>query len=82
MQTTSVYILISILVFAIIIFITFLTGSGFGKQKISPLASLSFAFIIAGIFFDDNRWLGYALMGLGIAFAIADIIKKTRLNNE
>jgi hypothetical protein len=46
------------------------------KRKISRLAGLAFAFVIAGIFLGGQRLIGYSLLGVGILLAIIDILRK------
>jgi len=48
------------------------------EKKLSKLAGLSFAFIIAGIIFGDDRLVGYGLIGVGVILAIIDIIEKSK----
>jgi hypothetical protein len=46
------------------------------KRRISRLAGLAFAFVIAGIFLGGQRLIGYSLLGVGILLAIIDILRK------
>jgi hypothetical protein len=40
------------------------------------LASLAFGFVVAGIVFgNDNRLIGYGLMGIGVLLAVLDIFR-------
>jgi len=78
MNTSQIYIAISIVVLAIIaIFLVFLNKNK-KKKKLSKLAGLSFAFILAGILFGDDRLIGYGLMGVGVILAIVDIVIKLK----
>jgi len=45
-------------------------------RKLSPLAGAAFGFILAGIYFGEQRNVGYPLIGIGIILAVADIINK------
>ena len=76
MNASQIYIAISIVVLALIAILVFFIGKNKKEKKLSKLASLSFAFIIAGIVFGEDRLLGYSLMGFGVILAIIDIIKK------
>ncbi|MDP4261368.1 MAG: hypothetical protein Q8941_02445 [Bacteroidota bacterium] len=78
MNSSIIYILIATVVFAAITIYFFLIKPGGQPRKLSPLASLAFAFIVAGIFFGEKQWLGYGLMGTGVLLAIADIAVKYR----
>lgn len=53
------------------------------KRRISRLAGLAFAFVIAGIFLGGQRLIGYSLLGVGIILAIIDILRKanTRMSS-
>jgi hypothetical protein len=48
------------------------------ETKISPLASLSFVLVIAGIVLGENELVGYTLIGLGLVIAFVDIFKKSK----
>ena len=76
MNASQIYIAISIVVLALIAILVFFVGKNKKEKKLSKLAGLSFAFIIAGIVFGEDRLLGYSLMGFGVILAIIDIIKK------
>jgi len=77
MNTSQVYILISIIVLAIIMIVLVLTRKKMQKP-LSKLATFAFVFIMAGIIFGNNRLIGYSLMGFGVVLAIIDIIKKLK----
>jgi hypothetical protein len=48
------------------------------KNRLTPLTGLSFAFIIAGVVFGDERVVGYGLMGVGLILALVDILTRSR----
>ncbi len=77
MNTSQIYILISIVALAIIMLILIFTRKKMGKP-LSQLATFAFLFIIAGIVFGENRLIGYSLMGVGIVLAIIDIIRQMK----
>ncbi len=76
MEASLVYIIISILVLVLVALLIFFTGRKKPGQGLSKLAALSFAFIIAGIIFGEDRRVGYLLLGVGILLAVADIYPK------
>ncbi len=76
MNASQIYIATSVVVLALIAILVFFAGKNKKEKKLSKLAGLSFAFIIAGIVFGEDRLLGYSLMGFGVILAIIDIIKK------
>jgi lipopolysaccharide export LptBFGC system permease protein LptF len=78
METTQIYIFISLVVLAIIALVFFLLPRNKGSKRLTPLAGLAFGFIIAGSMFSESWYLGYGLIGTGVILAIADIIIKLR----
>lgn len=76
MNASQIYILISIAILLIIaVIFVFFIKKGKKKKKLTPLAGLSFGFVLAGIIFGDNRIIGYSLIGIGIVLAVIDIFK-------
>ena len=78
MSPSQIYIAISIAVLAIIALLVFFVNKNKKEKKLSRLAGLSFAFIIAGIIFGDDRLVGYGLIGVGVILAIIDMIEKSK----
>ena len=78
MSPSQIYIAMSIAVLAIIAMLVFFVNKNKKEKKLSRLAGLSFAFIIAGIIFGDDRLIGYSLIGIGVILAIIDIIEKSK----
>ena len=66
METSQIYILISIIVLLIIAGLAFLSPNKTKSKKFSSLASIAFGFIIIDFFFEDNRFLGYGFFAIGI----------------
>ncbi|MCX6749781.1 MAG: hypothetical protein NTW17_03510 [Candidatus Pacearchaeota archaeon] len=77
MDASEIYILIMI-VSLLLIAILFFVVKRKNPEKLTPLASISFAFVLGGILFGDERLIGYSLMGIGIILAIADIYKRSK----
>ncbi len=78
MNTSQIYILISVVVLAIIALLVSFVGKERKGRKLTPLVGLAFAFILAGVLFSDDRLIGYNLIGVGVVLAIIDIIKKLK----
>lgn len=79
MNVSQIYIAISIVVLAIIALLIFFVSKSKKEKKLTPLAGLAFAFILAGIIFgDDDRLIGYSLIGVGVILAVIDIFKKLK----
>ncbi len=81
MSASQVYIAIAIVVLAVIAGLV--TFAGRRKEKrLTPLASLAFAFVLAGILFSQERWLSYGLLGIGVILAVVDIFRKGKPSND
>jgi hypothetical protein len=78
MNISQIYILVSIVVLAVIAFLVFFVSKNGKQKRLTPLASLAFGFILAGIFFGEDKFIGYGLMGVGILFAVVDIFNKSK----
>jgi hypothetical protein len=73
----AIYIAVSIVVLAIVAVLVFLTGKS-RQNRLTPLAGLAFAFVVAGIVFGASRFVGYGLLGIGVILALVDIINRSR----
>jgi len=78
MNISQIYIAISIVILAVIAFLVFFVNKNRKKNRLTPLASIAFAFVLAGIFFGDDRFIGYGLMGVGVLLAVVDIFNKSQ----
>lgn len=78
MITPQIYVAITIVVLAVVAILVFYGRRGKTANKITPLASIAFGFVIAGIVFGDDRLIGYSLMGVGIVLAILDMFNQSR----
>ncbi len=78
MNSQFVYILIGIVVLIIIALLVLIFGKQKKEKPFTILASLAFAFVLAGLLFGEERWLGYGLMGIGVILAVIDIVMKAR----
>ena len=80
MEASQLYIIIAIIVFAVIAIIVFFLNKKRGKKPapVSTLTHIAFLFILAGIFFGENRAVGYSLLGTGVVLAVIDMIRKSK----
>ena len=78
MTTSLAFVAISITVLAVVAILVFFMRGKKAENRITPLASVAFAFVLAGILFGEDRLLGYGLMGIGVIFAVADILNRSR----
>lgn len=82
MNASNIFIAIFILVLVLLILFVFFNPFKNRNKKLTPLASVAFAFVLTGIFFGEDRILGYSLIGMGVILAIADIIKNKNSKKE
>lgn len=85
METSTIYILISIVALLIVVALLIFRRKNKknNKEKIfTPLGSIAFAFIIAGILFGEDRLIGYSCIGVGVVLAVIDIIKKFKASKK
>jgi len=78
MISLQVYFTVAIVAVAAVVVLLFLARRKAGQQKLTPLAGLAFAFVLAGLFFGERRTMGYGLIAVGVALAIVDMVRKTR----
>jgi hypothetical protein len=78
MNTSQIYIAISIVVLAAIALLVFFIGKSRKQNRLTPLAGLAYGFILAGIIFGDNRLIGYSLLGIGVSIAVIDMFKRLK----
>lgn len=78
MVASQVYILIAVVVLAIIALVRLFLDKSKKNKKLTPLAGLAFAFVLAGILFGDDRLIGYTLLGVGVLLALADIFMELK----
>jgi len=74
----QLWLAVTIVALAVVAFLVFFVNKNRKKNRLTPLASLAFAFVLAGIFFGDDRFIGYGLMGVGVLLAVIDIFNKSQ----
>ena len=79
MNTSHIYIAISIAVLAVIALLIFVVRKNGNENRLTPLASLAFGFVLAGILFGDDRLIGYSLLGVGVLLAVIDMFNRSKL---
>ena len=75
MNISQIYIAVAIAALAVIAFLVLFVGKNRKENRLTPIASLAFAFVLAGLFFGENRLIGYGLMGVGVLLAVVDIFR-------
>jgi hypothetical protein len=78
MNASQIYIAIAIASLAVIALLLYRMGWRKAQKGLTPLASLAFGFILAGIIFHDGRLVSYSLLGIGVVLAVVDIVNQTR----
>lgn len=78
MAASPIYIVITIVVLIVVAILAFILGRREPHNRLTPLAGLAFAFVVAGIFFAGNRPAGYGLMGIGVILAVIDIFRRPK----
>jgi len=78
MNTSQIFIAVSIAVLAFIALLVFFIGKSRKENRLTPLAGLAFGFVIAGIIFGDDRLISYSLYGIAVILSVIDMIKKLR----
>jgi amino acid transporter len=78
MNISHVYIAVSIVVLAVIALFVFFLSKNRKENRLTPLASLAFGFVLVGILFGHDRFIGYSLMGVGVLLAVVDILRRPR----
>ncbi len=71
MNTSQIYIILSIAAFVFVV-ILFLAARKKGK-KLTPWVGFAWALVLAGIIFSEDRLIGYSLIGVGVAIAVIDL---------
>jgi hypothetical protein len=78
MDISQIYIAVAIVVLAVVALLVLFANKDQRAKRLTPLASLAFAFVLAGLLFGDNRLVGYSLMGVGVLLATLDIFNTTK----
>jgi len=73
MNTSQIFIALSIAVLAVIALIVFFIGKNRKVNRLSPLTGLAFVFIFAGAIFGDDRLISYSLLGIGVILAVIEM---------
>ncbi len=76
MSEASFFKIVAIVVLVALAIIAFVRGRREAHNRLSPLAGLAFAFVVAGIVFGSDRLIGYSLMGIGVIMAVYDIFRR------
>ncbi len=78
MNTSQVYIALSIAILAVVALLVFFVRRNGRENRLTPLAGLAFGFVLAGIFFGEDRLIGYGLLGVGVVLAVVDMVRRSK----
>jgi hypothetical protein len=78
MEASQFYTLVSITVLVLVGILAFFVKKNKKDGKITLLAGIAIAFVLAGILFGNVGIIGYSLLGIGTILAIIDGIKKDK----
>lgn len=78
MNISQIYIFVSVIVLAVVALLFFFVRKSGRENRLSTLASIAFAFVLAGILFGDDGLIGYSLMGVGVLLAVIEIFNKSK----
>lgn len=78
MNISQIYIAVTIVVLAVIAVLVLFGNKGKTQNRLTPVASLAFLFTIAGLFFGDNPFVGFGLIGVGVLLAVVDMYLKSK----
>ena len=72
---SQIFIAVSIAVLAIVALLVFFIAKSQKEKRLTPLASLAFGFVLAGILFGEDRFIGYSLLGVGVILSVIDMFR-------
>ena len=78
MNMSQIYIAVSIIALAIVALLVFFAAKRQKGKRLTQLAGLAFGFVLAGILFGDDRFIGYSLLGIGVILSVIDMFRKLR----
>lgn len=73
MSISQIYITTCIVVLAVIVLLVLLVSKNKKARSLTPLTGIAFGFILAGLLFGENRFIGYGSMEVGVILADVDI---------
>ena len=79
-SASQAYATIAIIAFLLVGVALFFVIKGGKHKRLSPMAGVALAFVGAGVVFGEDRLVGYGLLGIGMALAVADIFIKHKEN--
>ena len=78
MNTSQIYIVLSVVVLVIVALLVFFIARSKKEKVLTPVTALAFGFILAGMLYSNDRLFNYSLMGIGVILSIVDMFRKLR----
>ena len=78
MDISLPYVSLTVGALLIILILVFIVKRGKPAEKLTPLASLAFGFILAGFLFGAVKLIGYTFLLTGVIIAVVDVTRKRR----
>ncbi len=79
MGTVVIYVLVSAVVLAVLIAcLVFFVNVQKSESRLTRLAGLAVAFVLAGLLFGSYTLAGYSLVGAGVMLAITNMFLRAR----
>jgi hypothetical protein len=78
MLTSEIYIIISVIILIVVAIVVYSLNKNRKIKKLNGLDSLSIGFILAGIYFGEERIIGYSLIGIGIILTVTNAMNNLR----
>lgn len=78
MNTPQILIAVSIAVLVIVAQLVFSQARRGNENRLTPLVSLAFGFVVVGVIFGDNRAIGYSLMAVGVSLSVINMFRRSK----
>ncbi len=78
MDISLPYVSLTVGALLIILILVFIVKRGKPAEKLTPLSSLAFGFILAGFLFGAVKLIGYTFLLTGVIIAVVDVTRKRR----
>ncbi|MDD4776102.1 MAG: hypothetical protein PHG75_06300 [Syntrophomonas sp.] len=79
MNAAQILIAVAITILAAILGISLIINRGVPRAgKLTPMASVAFALVLAGIIFAETKIAAYGLIGMGLVLAVIDMLQTIR----
>jgi heme A synthase len=74
----EVYAALCVMVLAVVAGLVFAVGRNRSRNRLTPLAGLSFLLVVAGIVIGGESMVSYGLLAAGLLLAFLDVLTRSR----